>query len=54
MAGRRIVTLGAVGLAGGAGYYLYTAGGDAKVAEKNFECEVAQCNKDYLSLTVCS
>jgi hypothetical protein len=31
--------LAVVGLAaaGGAGYYLYKAGGDPKVAEKNFE-----------------
>lgn len=30
----------AIGLAaaGGVGYYLYGAGGNAKVAEKNFEC----------------
>lgn len=51
MAGRRVVTLSAVGLAGAAGYYLYTAGGDAKVAEKNFECESDNYAACSLSLT---
>lgn len=34
---RRPLTLAALALAGGAGYYLYNAGGDPKVAQKNLE-----------------
>ena len=34
---RRALTIGGLVVAGAAGYYLYTAGGDPKVAQKNFE-----------------
>ena len=34
---RRPVVLGGVAVAGAAGYYLYTAGGDPKVAEKRLQ-----------------
>lgn len=34
---RRGVTILGLAAAGGVGYYLYTAGGDPKVAEKNFK-----------------
>lgn len=33
----RGVTIGGLAVAGGVGYYLYSAGGDPKVAEKKFE-----------------
>jgi hypothetical protein len=33
----RIIKLGGVAAAAGAGYYLYQAGGSPKVAEKQFE-----------------
>lgn len=35
----RIVKLGGVAAAAGAAYYLYSAGGDPKLAEKKFERE---------------
>jgi hypothetical protein len=34
---RRVLTIGGLVIVGGAGYYLYSAGGDPKVAQKNFE-----------------
>lgn len=34
---RRALTIGGLLVAGGAGYYLYSAGGDPKVAQKNLE-----------------
>lgn len=34
---RRAVTVVGLTAAAGAGYYLYTAGGDPKVAQKNFQ-----------------
>jgi len=34
---RRALTIGGLVVAGAAGYYLYHAGGDPKVAQKNFE-----------------
>jgi hypothetical protein len=37
MAGRQVGTLAALIGAGGAGYYLYSAGGSPKLAEKKFE-----------------
>jgi hypothetical protein len=39
MASRRALTFGGVAAAAGVGYYLYKAGGDPKVAEKQFERE---------------
>lgn len=33
----RAVTVGGLAAAGGVGYYLYSAGGNPKVAEKQFE-----------------
>ena len=36
MSGRPLL-LGGVAIAGVAGYYLYSAGGDTKVAKKDFE-----------------
>jgi hypothetical protein len=36
----RGVLLGGVAVAGAAGYYLYSAGGDPKVAEKKFESKL--------------
>lgn len=36
---RRVLLGSGVALAGAAGYYLYNAGGDPKVAEKSFERE---------------
>lgn len=38
---RRGLTIAGLAVAGGAGYYLYSAGGSPKVAEKQFE---GQCN----------
>ena len=35
---RRGVTFLGLAVAGGAGYYLYSAGGDPKVAQKKLEC----------------
>jgi hypothetical protein len=41
---KRGLTVVGLAAAGGAGYYLYKAGGDPKVAEKNFEGEdSSQC-----------
>ncbi len=37
MSGRPGLTIAGLALAGGAGYYLYSAGGDPKVAQKNLE-----------------
>jgi hypothetical protein len=37
MAGNRGLLYGGIAVAGVAGYYLYAAGGDAKVAEKKME-----------------
>lgn len=37
MAGRQVGTIAAMVGAGGIGYYLYSAGGDPKLAEKKFE-----------------
>lgn len=37
MAGRRFGTLAAVAGLGGGAYYMYSAGGDPKLAEKKFE-----------------
>lgn len=34
---RRVFTLGGLAVAGGAAYYLYSAGGDPKLAEKQAE-----------------
>jgi len=34
---KRPLLWGGLAVAGGAGYYLYSAGGDPKVAEKKFE-----------------
>jgi len=34
---RRALTIGGLIVAGGAGYYLYSAGGDPRLAQKNFE-----------------
>jgi hypothetical protein len=34
---RRLATFGATAAAGGVGYYLYSAGGDPKLAEKKAE-----------------
>lgn len=34
---RRGLTIGGLVVAGGVGYYLYGAGGDPKVAQKQFE-----------------
>jgi hypothetical protein len=34
---RRALTIGGLVVAAGAGYYLYAAGGDPKVAQKNIE-----------------
>lgn len=34
---RRGLTIGGLAVAGGVGYYLYSAGGDPKVAQKQFE-----------------
>ena len=37
MAGRRVATWGGLAAVGGATYYLYSAGGNPKLAEKKFE-----------------
>jgi hypothetical protein len=37
---RRPVVLGSVAVAGAAGYYLYTAGGDPKAAEKKLQSKL--------------
>jgi len=37
MAGRRLATWGGVAAIGGGAYYLYSAGGDPKLAEKKLE-----------------
>ena len=39
---QRALTLGGLAVAGGVGYYLYTAGGDPKVAQKQFEGQLDQ------------
>lgn len=42
----RAVTIGGLAVAGGVGYYLYSAGGDPKVAKKQAEgklCWLASC-----------
>lgn len=41
----RVVTVGGGALLAGVGYYLYTAGGDPKVAEKKFEGEMDRVAK---------
>ena len=42
---RRGVTVLGLAAAGGVGYYLYNAGGDPKVAEKNFKgMDVLSCD----------
>jgi hypothetical protein len=38
----RALQLGGLALAGGVGYYLYTAGGDPKAAQKRAEGQLAQ------------
>jgi len=38
----RTGTILVLALAGGAGYYLYTAGGDPKVAQKNLEADASK------------
>lgn len=38
---KRVAVVGLVA-AGGVGYYLYTAGGDPKVAQKNFQADAAE------------
>lgn len=37
MSSRNGLTIAGLAVAGAAGYYLYSAGGDPKVAEKQFE-----------------
>jgi len=48
MSGRPLL-LGAAAIAGGAGYYLYRAGGDPKVAEKTFEKDAASASSSIKS-----
>lgn len=43
MAGRQAATVGGLALAGGVGYYLYSAGGDPKLAEKKAERASSVC-----------
>lgn len=43
---RVLQVLGGVAVVGG-GYYLYTAGGDPKVAQKNLEREFTQLDLKY-------
>ncbi|KAJ4337973.1 hypothetical protein N0V87_004321 [Didymella glomerata] len=45
MAGRRFATFGGLAAVGGATYYLYSAGGDAKLAEKKFEHDAANATR---------
>lgn len=40
-------------VAGGVGYYLYTAGGSPKVAEKQFESEFPFSPRAFLPSTPC-
>ncbi|KAF2738677.1 hypothetical protein EJ04DRAFT_573536 [Polyplosphaeria fusca] len=42
---RRIVTFGGLAAAGGAAYYLYNAGGDPKLAEKQLEHDAAAATR---------
>ncbi|KAF2114358.1 hypothetical protein BDV96DRAFT_647066 [Lophiotrema nucula] len=42
---RRALTFGGLGAAGVAGYYLYSAGGDPKVAEKKLEHDAATATR---------
>ena len=44
---RRPLLLGGLALAGGAGYYLYSAGGNPKLAEKQFERMYLLSRADY-------
>jgi hypothetical protein len=44
---RRALTIGGLVVAGGVGYYLYSAGGDPKVAQKNFEGMLAWCPPSF-------
>lgn len=53
MAGRRVGTLAAAFGAGGIGYYLYSAGGDPKLAEKKFERVCHSHRFRCISLTSC-
>ncbi|KAF2449932.1 hypothetical protein P171DRAFT_428052 [Karstenula rhodostoma CBS 690.94] len=45
MAGRQVGTLAAVAGLGGVGYYLYSAGGDPKLAEKKLEHDAAEATR---------
>ncbi|KIV96939.1 hypothetical protein PV10_00752 [Exophiala mesophila] len=45
----RGVTIGGLAVAGGVGYYLYSAGGDPKVAEKKFEADASKLSAQIKS-----
>ncbi|KAL1595475.1 hypothetical protein SLS59_008409 [Nothophoma quercina] len=45
MAGRRVATWGGLAAVGGATYYLYSAGGNPKLAEKKFEHDAANATR---------
>ncbi|KAI5359329.1 hypothetical protein Slin15195_G069560 [Septoria linicola] len=45
----RVVTVGGGALLAGVGYYLYSAGGDPKVAEKKFEADAAKASREVKS-----
>ncbi|KAF2267723.1 hypothetical protein CC78DRAFT_456419 [Lojkania enalia] len=45
MAGRRIATYGGLASVGIGAYYLYNAGGDPKIAEKQFEHDAAAASR---------
>jgi hypothetical protein len=51
---RRPVVLASIAVAGAAGYYLYTAGGDPKAAEKKFssECALSIAEREILDADV--
>ncbi|KAM3425123.1 hypothetical protein BST61_g7086 [Cercospora zeina] len=48
MSNRAVTILGGTVLAG-AGYYLYTAGGDPKVAQKQVEADAAKASREVKS-----
>ncbi|EXJ84927.1 hypothetical protein A1O3_05602 [Capronia epimyces CBS 606.96] len=43
---RRGLTVAGLAIAGGAGYYLYNAGGDPKTAEKKFEADASKLSAE--------
>ncbi|KIW89073.1 uncharacterized protein Z519_10558 [Cladophialophora bantiana CBS 173.52] len=49
MSSSRGLAIAGIALAGGVGYYLYNAGGNAKVAQKNFEADASKLSSQIKS-----